>query len=167
MAGLFRFACLNGLVVSDSTYASHTITHKGYKDSAVIDAIYSVSDNVSKINESVKTFSEIELRDDERIAFANASAILKWDKENQPSIDSLLRRSRRDDMKNDLFTTFNVVQENIMKGGIRVTKNKTNRYGRKIVRRSKKVTSVKEDIRLNKSLWRLTKQMADIKTGNI
>lgn len=69
----------------------------------------------------------------------------------QPS--QLLRQRRSGDVADDLWTTWNVVQENAIKGGLRA-------YGRDDLGRPRKVksravTGIDQAIKLNKALWLL------------
>jgi hypothetical protein len=64
-----------------------------------------------------------------------------------------LTARRYDDQKNDLWTTYNRVQENVIKGGIR----QVNR------RKSRGVNGIDENLRLNKALWTLAEQMKQLK----
>ena len=70
----------------------------------------------------------------------------------------LLNTRRAVDAAPDLWTTENVIQENLMRGGIRVRNAAT---GRRATTRP--VASVNEDIRLNKGLWVLADRMAELK----
>ena len=73
--------------------------------------------------------------------------------------DSVLRPNRYEDRKPDLWTTFNRIQENIIRGGVRghtTTGKRTT---------TREVGGVSENVRLNKALWALADGMAQIKTG--
>lgn len=167
MAGMFRLACKNGLVVADSTFETHKIRHAGYRDQDVIDAVFHVVDTVPRITEKVKLFSEIELSKKEQAVFAESAALVKWDKEALPDTDDLLGIRRGADMGNDLYTIYNRVQEHIMRGGVRAVSAKNDKYGRKKTYRSRAVKSVQENIKVNQALWTLTEKMAQIKLESI
>jgi len=73
----------------------------------------------------------------------------------------LLKQRRTGDLGDDLWTTWNVVQENAIKGGIQA-------YGRDDLGRprrvkSRAVTGIDQDIKLNKALWHLGAKMAELK----
>jgi len=59
-----------------------------------------------------------------------------------------------DDRGADLWRTFNRVQENLMQGGLQ---GRNANGGRSTTRR---VSSVSENIRLNRALWTLADEMA-------
>ena len=69
----------------------------------------------------------------------------------------VLAPRRGADRSPDLWTTANVVQENVIKGGLRGVSATTGR-GRK----TRAVASVAEDVRLNRALWTLTERMAEL-----
>jgi hypothetical protein len=55
--------------------------------------------------------------------------------------------------------TFNLVQENMLRGGLRGHSESGRRT------RTRAVTSVSEDIRLNKALWTMAQALANHKNG--
>ena len=160
--GIFRQACANGLIVCDSLLASEKVKHIGYDDGKIIDATYRVIDQAPKALESVKAMQSVELTRDEQLAFADAAKGLRWEQgDNAPDASKLLTVRRYDDQKNDLWTTFNRVQENIIKGGLRTI----SRDERGLVRRNstREVASVTENKRLNQALWELAESMRKLK----
>lgn len=161
--GIFRQACANGLIVCDSLLASEKVKHIGYDDGKIIDATYRVIDQAPKALESVKAMQSVELTRDEQLAFADAAKGLRWEQgENAPDTSRLLTVRRYDDQKNDLWTTFNKVQENIIKGGLRTISRDAS--GRGVRRNStREVSSVTENKRLNQALWELAESMRKLK----
>jgi hypothetical protein len=76
--------------------------------------------------------------------------------------EKLLGSRRFADDNSDLFTTYNVVQENIIKGGLHGTVyDPETRTTRKMTTRP--VRSLDRDIKLNQALWVLTEKMAEFK----
>jgi hypothetical protein len=74
--------------------------------------------------------------------------------------DQLLIPRRRDDRANDLWTTFNVVQENVIKGGLSAMGRDAN--GRRRRTTTRQVNGIDQDVRLNKALFVLAERMAGI-----
>lgn len=156
-AGIYRMVCSNGMIVGDEMF-SQKVRHQGNVVDRVGDAC---SDIIEVFPTAVKTVSEwqdIELSPGEQLAFADAAKGLRWD-ETKKQVDSekLLRKRRNQDNSRDLWTTFNVVQENMIKGGVTVRDKQT-----KQTRRSKGVKSVNENSKLNTALWKLTENMASL-----
>jgi hypothetical protein len=163
-----------GLVVGNDSF-SMKVRHIGYPPREVIFASMKMVKEMPKIMNSVERFKKINLGEPERKAFAEAAYALKWEPENAMDRDSsaydepfeagvrfspanLLVPRRTEDAKTDLWSTFNVVQENIMKGRHVATD--------KGLRKVRAVKSIKEDMRLNKALWLLTEKMAKIKKAS-
>jgi hypothetical protein len=73
----------------------------------------------------------------------------------------LLKEQRYDDKGNDLWTTFNVVQENTMRGGLKgISRGGDGRLRRTTTR---SVKGLDRNIRQNQALWFLTEKMAELK----
>ncbi|WP_271898783.1 DUF932 domain-containing protein [Candidatus Phyllobacterium onerii] len=69
---------------------------------------------------------------------------------------------RYDDKANDLWTTFNVTQENVIRGGLRgMLLDEQGRRVRRVSTRA--VNGIDQDIKLNKALWVLSQKMAQLK----
>lgn len=169
MAGMFRLVCLNGLIISDATFSNISIRHMGYTDHAVHQAIEQISDSIPGIAKNVKEFQEIELTPDEQGIFAQAALAVKYStvEEREFDILRLLAPVRRVDDNPTLWSTFNTVQEKLIKGG-RYEKKPiyTNMPGLKNITktgRARAVNSITEDVRINKGLWLLTEKMAELK----
>jgi hypothetical protein len=61
----------------------------------------------------------------------------------------------------DLFTVFNVVQENTVKGGIAGLARNSQGYLNRI--RTREVKGIDQNIKLNKALWTLAEKMMALK----
>jgi hypothetical protein len=70
---------------------------------------------------------------------------------------------RHDDQASDLWTTFNVVQENVIRGGLTAVGRDANGRRRRTTTRA--VNGIDQDVRLNKGLWVLAERMAEIKAA--
>ena len=118
-AGLFRLVCTNGLVVDDATFARLSIRHTGN----VLDDVRKGADDIAKelprIMGEVEEMQTIELTPDERGVFARAAMSLKFDESLPVEPFQVLAARRYGDQESDLWTTFNVIQENLTKGGLR------------------------------------------------
>lgn len=161
--GLFRQVCANGLIASNDI-ASETVKHVGYKHHDIIEAQYKVLGNETKLIESVSQFRDVQLNQDEKIAFAESALKLRYDdSDTKPRAEQLIAPRRYGDNASDLWTVFNVVQENMIHGGLRTI----SRNDRGQVRRNstRAVNSVNENKRLNQALWTLAESMKQIKAS--
>ncbi|MEO1109825.1 MAG: DUF932 domain-containing protein [Pseudomonadota bacterium] len=166
MAGLFRVCCLNSLVTQTSTLDSVKVRHSGDVAGKVIEGTYRVMGEAEKTLVAPADWSGLALNSDERHAFAEAAHVLRFgDAEGETNTPvkpaQLLEPRRRDDRSKDLWTTFNVAQENMIRGGIRAVGRDA--QGRRRRSRTRAVNGIDQDIKLNKALWVLTEKMAELK----
>jgi hypothetical protein len=167
-AGLFRLVCLNGMVVDDGLFASVRVPHKGDVVSKVIEGAYTVINESVKALEAPRNWSQIQLAGDERVALAEAAHVLRF-ADSDGNVDTpiqstqLLVPRRHGDQGRDLWTTFNVVQENVIRGGLRgIRRDQFNRPRRVSTR---EVQGIDQDVRLNKALFVLADRMAKLKAA--
>lgn len=159
-SGVYRLVCLNGLVVNSQDHGQISLKHSGGDDfhQRVIDVTYEVMDEAPKTMRQVQSWKEIETTAPERIAFANAAATLR-DGDLIPGPDRVLATRRAADRQDtNLWTTTNVVQENLIRGGIRATNRETGRRTN-----TREVKGVTENLRLNRAIWQLTEFFAQQK----
>lgn len=164
MLGVYRFICANGMIAGD-TFLKESVKHVGYTDEKVLDASYRLISEVPRITQSVQEMSQIQLTDAERLAFAKSAMPIKFADDVQLEPGKLLTLRHRDDLnKKDLWTTFNTVQENMIRGGLR-SYSFDHETGRTRRNRTREVKSVNEDIRINKALWTLVEEMKKLKVS--
>lgn len=155
-AGLFRLVCLNGMIVGDDVFCRR-IRHQGDVVTQVVEAANDLIEIAPLSVRKAEEWKQIELRPEAKQVFAETAAMLKWDQENLAIHPSRLLEPRRmADKKDDLWTTFNVIQENLIRGGIRYRNENHQRQS------TREVKSVTENVRLNTALWTLTEKMAEL-----
>lgn len=157
MSGFFRMVCSNGLIAGD-VQNDIRIRHSGNVVDDVIEGSYRVLDNIEIASQRIETYKSISLTPAEQEALATSAMHVRWG-EDAPIYGShqLIRARRYEDQKNDLWTTFNRVQENLIKGGIG-GRSKTNRRTT-----TREVGGVNENVKLNRALWMLADKMAELK----
>lgn len=156
-AGIYRFVCGNGLVIGNDLFCQR-IKHQGDVTTKVIESADYLINIVPQALETASDWKRIILKPEQKIAFAESALGLKWDSEESFPVtaDQLITPRRIADQSNDLWTTFNILQENIIQGGLRYRTDKGARN------RTRGVTSVSENVRLNTALWSLTEKMAEL-----
>lgn len=165
-AGIFRLACLNGMVVKSSDMGSIRVRHSGNIIDDVIEGSYTIIKDMPRVMDQVEGFKAITLSQPESIAFANAAMQLRYPtdaagNDTAPiAPEKLLAVRRNEDRENTLWATFNKVQENFIKGGL----SGRNKNGGRMSTRA--VNSVNEDLRLNKALWQLAESMRQLKAAH-
>lgn len=155
MAGMFRLVCSNGLVIATSTFASVAIPHKGY---SFDDLRKVVGERTAALPETVEFMNQMKqqkLDVGQRRKLALDGLLLRagiapttteadeYEKEfiNGELIQSILSPVRKEDSGTDLWSTFNVIQEKIVKG--------FEGGGRKV----KSLKSFEKDLDLNSKLF--------------
>jgi len=165
MAGLFRVVCSNGMIAGQ-TYNEIRIKHQGDVIGNVIEGTYKVIETANQMLDVSDEMASINLNNVEKEIFAEAAHALKFSDTDGSMIvspKSLLQTRRYVDQKdNDLFTVFNVIQENLIKGGIRA--NRLNKYGYTTRTKTREVKAIDQNIKLNRALWTLTEKMMEIKS---
>ena len=161
MAGLFRLVCSNGLVIAESTCADVSVRHSGNVVGEVIEGAFKVLDDTKTAIDASQRMAALTLSRPEQEVFAEAAAQLRWDNPEETPIraEQLLSNRRYGDDGNDLWKTFNRVQENVIRGGLR-GRTTTNRR-----MTTREVTGVSENIRLNRALWTLAEKMEALKAA--
>jgi hypothetical protein len=166
MAGLFRIACLNSMVAQIGTLESVKVRHSGEVGHKVIEGTYTVLREAQKALAAPADWSRLALDRDEKQAFAEAAHILRFgDAEGETNTPiqpaQLLQPRRRDDTGADLWTQFNVLQENVIRGGLHGIGRDANNRRRRVTTRA--VNGIDQDIRLNRALFTLAAKMAELK----
>ncbi|AOK02939.1 DUF932 domain-containing protein [Burkholderia vietnamiensis] len=161
LAGVLRFVCQNGMVAGDSV-RDIRIPHKGNIARNVIDGAFDVLDTFDLIREQTDSMRGVELDRAEQHAFARSALALRYDPTDteapSPVTDSQLLAPRRfEDRRDDLWTVFNRVQENLTKGGL----HGRSRTGRAMSTRP--VTGIDQNVKLNRALWMLADAMRQMK----
>lgn len=159
MAGFFKLICSNGLVVSAGIGETMArIVHVGDAEVDVSEQLNTAVNRLGSACNQIDLWKQIELDSGQELRFATLAAQIRA-RTNEPiqglSAGEFLTRQREEDSGHDLWTVFNVVQENSIRGGIRP-------LGRPL----RGINSAMADIRINTRLWELAEDFADrIKNG--
>ena len=166
MAGLFRIRCLNSLVAQTGKIEEIKVRHSGDVQAKVIEGTYTVLKGAEHALSAPQDWSSLRLNEEEQHILARSAHVLRFgdgdgDTKTPIKPEQLLSARRPGDLGSDLWTTWNVVQENAIKGGIRaITRDE---FGRQRRVKSRAVTGIDQDIKLNKALWLLGAEMAKLK----
>jgi hypothetical protein len=174
LAGIFRFVCCNGLVVG-SVANDIRIAHKGNIQDEVIEGAFRVLDDFEVVNDATERMKALELQPDEERAFAMAALALRFDKrserderdernngsEDPPpapiTAEQLIEARRPEDLGHSLWTTFQRVQENALRGG----QPGRSAQGKRL--HTRPVASIDRSVSLNRALWVLAEEMRKLK----
>lgn len=168
MLGVFRLVCSNGLIVSESLVSGIRVRHVGDIVSDVIKGSFELIDQAPKIQQTINQWRTITLTQDQQNAFAYSAHLLRFPEQDTTMAqaikpESLLKARRYDDTGNDLWSTFNRVQENAVNGGIKGYIREGYRIRRRTIRT---VSSIDQNVSLNKALWSLAEETAVSKQSN-
>lgn len=164
LAGMFRFVCANGMVVPSALVDDIRVPHTGDIAGRVIEGAFTVVESFEKVRDNAERMKAITLDAREADVFARAAIVAKYGEPEaahpHPVTTSQVLNSRRyDDNGADLWRTFNRVQENLIRGGLR-TRSAT---GRRMATRG--VQGITESVKLNQALWQLADEMAKLKAA--
>lgn len=160
LAGMFRFVCTNGLV-SGEVMGDIRVRHKGEIVDSVIDGAFAVLNSFDQVREQRDAMRAVTLESGEAEIFARSALALKYEPDATkpaPITESQILAARRvEDNKPDLWTTFNRVQENMVRGGL--TAKSIN--GRR--RSTRAIQGIDQTVRINRALWLLADEMRRLK----
>ena len=163
-AGIFRMICGNGLIVADATFEKVSLRHTGFNPGLVVDASLEILESLPQLTDHVEGFRARQLSPAESKAFAESAILLRYDDLQTAPVGptKLLECHRTEDAAGDLWSTFNRVQENLIRGGLKdYSRRKANH---RPFPRTRSVGGLDENVRLNKSLWHLAEVL---RAGNL
>jgi hypothetical protein len=159
ISGVFRYVCANGMVFGDTTNDVR-LRHSGDIVGNVIEGAFRVLDDFELVDKSRAGMQALTLNPGEQAAFAHAALALRYDTDTAPAPITeaqLLRPRRTADAASDMWTTFNRVQENIIRGGLHGRAASGKRM------RTREVQGIDQSVKLNRALWVLAEEMGKLK----
>jgi len=153
-AGLYRLVCSNGLVIATAQFASYRIPHKGYSFEELRQVVQGRVQALPEQLEVMNQMKETDLNVGQRRKLAldgllirngiQPTSALAQDYEVDPQVlQEILTPVRKEDEGHDLWATYNIVQEKLIKGGFNVG----------VQRSAKAVKSFEKDLSINKQLF--------------
>jgi hypothetical protein len=154
LAGMIRWACQNGIVCGNVTNDIR-IPHTGDVIGEVIEGAFKVVKSFDETAEQREGMVATVLDEGEQVAFARAALALRYDEGAPAPVTEkqILAPRRVEDQGSDIFTTFNRVQENLIRGGL----SGRNAKGKATTTRA--VAGIDQNIRLNRALWVLADEL--------
>ena len=158
LSGTFRFVCCNGLVTGD-VIDDVRVRHSGDIVDNVIEGAFSVVKTFERTAAQIELMKSTPLALPQREALAAAALSYRYevtDLKPAPITESQLLAPRRSgDIASDVWSTMNVIQENMIRGGL-VARTDAGRRTR-----TRAVNSIDQDVRLNRALWVLAGRIAE------
>ncbi|ENU2135176.1 DUF932 domain-containing protein, partial [Salmonella enterica] len=153
LPGIWRQVCANGLVCGQS-FGEIRVPHRGDIAEKVIEGAYEVLSVFDRVEEKREAMQSLQLPPPAQQALAKAALTYRFGEEHQPvTATQILTPRRYEDRKDDLWSVFNRIQENLLKGGLpgRTAKGKRSH--------TRAVNGIDGDVRLNRALWVMAEQM--------
>jgi hypothetical protein len=151
-AGIFRMVCSNGLIIGDENYGKVKVKHIGYSPDDVIAASQKLVASTNEIYQTRDNWNKRHLALHEQNRFFAEAAALRWENPDQATINQVGTARRVEDDKIDLWSSYNIAQENLTRAG---WVDPTTR------RKARKITSISRDVELNSQLWDLAANFAN------
>jgi len=148
-SGIYRLVCANGLIVGDTLVPGESIKHVGesfwYE---LLTAIGNIAAKTENCTEQLKRMQNKIVNQTDAHFLNHAATALRTEKQ---FVGSSPRRV--EDLKNDLYTTYNRLQEDLIKGGITV-RDKDGQLSK-----MRALNAPDEIVRVNTELFNLCYQM--------
>lgn len=155
--GLYRVVCTNGLIVSRGAFPAWCVSHRGDIVDEVVTGALELSEQFEQLALRVERMEQRLLVKDEQLRLAEGALALRYEDPATAGMlpAQLLTCRRVEDCRGDLWSVFNRIQENLLRGGL----SRRAVSGRLV--RTRRITSIREDVRLNSGLWNLAEAMID------
>jgi hypothetical protein len=148
---IFRVVCLKGLIASVGSFPSIRVPHRGDIVVDVVVGALEMAEQFGVLAGHVERMEQRLLCKEEQIAFAERALRLRYPDPSLSGMESsqLLTCRRTEDLGSNLWVTLNKVEENLVSGGL----SRRSASGR--MTRSRRITSIREDVRIHSGLWDL------------
>jgi hypothetical protein len=172
-AGIYRMICSNGIVVGNGVEAR--IYHNKAAMMGFEDMLRKVVANVPEVLATMERMKSITLSYSQVVKMAENAVALRWQRfdpqlarydvmhpkgvfYNDETVLNALSSKRLEDRGDNLYTVFNRIQENVMRGNIGVLSvSEAAPFG--TMRKARPVNSVKAHTDLNAKLWQVMKDI--------
>ena len=156
LPGLFRAVCQNGLICGES-FGEVRVPHKGNVVEKVIEGAYEVLSVFDRVEEKRDAMQSLQLPPPAQQAFAKAALTYRFGEEHQPVTEEQILAPRRwQDDSSDLWTVFNRLQENLIKGGL------SGRSAQGKRSHTRAVKGIDGDLKLNRALWVMAEELQQV-----
>jgi len=154
-AGLYRPVCTNGLLTRLGDFGLIHVPHRGNVVRNVVEAALGMVGQFARIGAVIERMRATVLSIEQQLQLARRALEVRYrgDQHCPISPASLLAPRRAADEGPDLWHLTNVIQGNLLKGGI----SGTSKSGREI--RSRAIQAIRDDVRINNDLWQIAMSM--------
>ena len=149
-AGIFRLVCSNGLIIKTQDFGGLKERHIKYTQQELNTIVDQKITDMEKAVGKINVWNHKEMTDKERFQFAAEALALRLADDRKPEqyeIIDLLQPRRKEDAGKSLWTTYNVVQEGLIKGGFSLNE-----------RVARAIKNPMTDFTINQDLWQLAEK---------
>ncbi len=155
--GLFRVLCSNGLLTPMGKLGGILVRHGCSIIEQIEASVVELAGLLPGVAEVVDRFQRTELNTSQEYALAEGALAARYGNRRSPIRPRQLLIPRHpEDYGHDMWTVFNVVQENLFQGGL----EGRGPSGRRV--QTRRIRSVTADIRLNRTLWGMAERLAGL-----
>ncbi|HAW2909063.1 TPA: DUF945 domain-containing protein [Escherichia coli] len=156
LPGYFRAICTNGLVCGQS-FGEVRVPHRGNVVERVIEGAYEVLGVFDRVEEKRDAMQSLLLPPPAQQVLAKAALTYRYGEDHQPVTTAQILTPRRyEDRQDDLWTTYQRIQENLLKGGLPGRTEKGKRT------HTRAVNGIDGDVKLNGALWVMAESMLEL-----
>jgi len=161
MAGVFRMICANGLIIGSKDNCIK-VRHNSSAVQNVIEGAYEIVHDFDRVGEAIEGMKALQLQPRDQIAFGRAALALRFDDPDNCGFtpEQIVMPRRNEDKILDLWTTYNVAQENLIKGGLKGERFNAN--GKRVKATTRSINGIGQDVALNRALFTLAQSMKDM-----
>lgn len=161
-SGIFRAVCANGLVSGNKMHSSRVLHKGGDIDRKLKESLEYIVAQMASLKSDVERMKNHQVTNSEAYDYMMSMAEYRLKDIDLVGInyESVAKLHRAEDQSNDLYTFFNRVQENIIRGGIKYVKNvEILDVDGRVIGSEKKAGTTREvkaittSLDLNKTLW--------------
>lgn len=146
--GFFRMVCSNGLIIGSDLIPQIKVRHTSNGLLKLNDSVDELMEWRTVAMENIEKMSSKKLSQDDYATLALASAKIRMGEKFTDKIMPLFESKRYADNSPDLFTAFNVIQENVMRTGFYALNKETN-----VATKVRAIRGVNASLDLNTALY--------------
>ncbi len=145
--GVYRIFCSNGLVVTLKDFGEIKIRHMGTEEDAAFEILGKAKDNLMKAVELQGLMADTQLNEVQIKDFAHKAAQIRWENVTEDAdFEEFTAAIRPEDEGDNLWLVYNRIQENVVKGGVKLEGMK---------RKGKALVNAIREIEVNEKLFDL------------
>lgn len=163
--GIFRLVCSNGIVIATEKFRDLSIRHIGYTFEQLQELVQGIVETLPERVSIMNSMKQRILSFEEKVQLAMDALKIRSgvapDSEegskliyDEATIEAVLSPVRTLDQSDDLWVTFNMIQEKVIKGGFKAIKEGADK-GRKV----RAIKSFEKDLDVNRKLFKLAEAL--------